>query len=142
MTTPAHLIEGDYPKAFPMAIDAFPTVTNEEHYIDAWMLNSVFNSLLAAEQYLIEYKDNIEAPVGEDILGEDGQLEISIPPARYPAYKTTVAWDSNLLEENILKDAIIFGVTGTAGGIPFTEVIPHVWPLAATNSITTEVSHA
>ena len=120
MPISTHLIEGNYPKAFPPNLDQFPTVINEEHYIDAWLLNSVFNSLIATEQYLIEYKDNIEAPLGGDIVGADGQLEISIPPARYPNYKTAMAWDSNLLSENIKSGETIFGVSGTlalGGGI-------------------------
>jgi hypothetical protein len=64
--------------------------------------------------------------IGDNILGADGQLEIPIPPATYPSYKTAMAWDSDLLEENIKKDVNIFGVTGTlevgAGGWTFVEI--------------------
>ena len=118
MPVPTHLTEGDYPKDFPPNLDQFPSVINEEHYIDAWLLNSVFNSLLATEQYLIDYKANIEAPLGEDIIGDDGNPEISIPAGRYSGYETALAWDSDLLEENIAAGVTIFGVTGTlvAGG--------------------------
>ena len=113
MPIPTHLNEGDYAKAFPPALDEFPTLVNEEHYIDAWHLNTIFNSLLATEQYLITYQGNIEAPIGDDILGIEGELEIAIPPALYPAYKFAMAWDSNLLAENIKLGETIFGVEGT-----------------------------
>ena len=118
MPVPTHLNEGDYPKAFPPGLDEFPSLVNEEHYIDAWHLNTIFNSLLATEQYLIDHQGNIEAPLGDDVLGIEGELVIAIPPARYPAYKFAMAWDSNLLEENIKAGETIFGVTGTlaAGG--------------------------
>lgn len=138
MTTPTHISEEDYPGNFPAALDEFPLVENDKHYIDAWLLNSIFTSLLTTEQYLIDYKANIEAPVGEDILGEDGNPEISIPPARYPAYRTAMAWDSNLLEENIKNGENIFGVIGTlavgGGGIgitlPSLTVVPFLFPSA------------
>ncbi|TRZ85017.1 hypothetical protein D4R89_12945 [bacterium] len=120
MPVPTHLSEGDYLKAFPPNLDAFPTVINEEHYIDAWILNSVFNSLLATEQYLITWKENIEADLGGDVLGVEGELDIVIPEARYSGYHLATAWDSNLLEENIADGVTIFGVTGsmTPGGGP------------------------
>ena len=126
MPVPTHLTEGDYPKNFPPNLDQFPTVINEEHYIDAWLLNSVFNSLLATEQYLIDYKLNIEAAIGEDIIGDEGNPEISIPAGRYSGYETALAWDSDLLEENIAVGVTIFGVTGTlaAGGGPVAITPP------------------
>jgi len=116
MTIPTHLTDTDYDKNFPPDLDEFPTVINEQHYIDAWILNTVFNSLLAVEQYLIDYKDNIEAALGEDVLGDDGQLEILIPSGRYTGYETATAWDSNLLEENIASGEVIFGITGSFAG--------------------------
>ena len=133
-----HLIEGDYPKEFPPGLDEFPTVIDEEHFIDAWMLNSVYNSLLALEQYLLNYKENIEAPLGNDIIGEDGQLLISIPPALYRAYKFAMAWDSDLLEENIKAGVNIFGVVGILaaglGGVsislPSLFIVPIITPPA------------
>ena len=120
MPIPTHLIEGDYPKAFPPDLDSFPTPINEEHYIDAWLLNSVFNSLLATEQYLIDHQGNIEAPLGDDVLGIEGELVIAIPPARYLSYHFAMAWDSDLLAENIKAGVTIFGVAGSlaAGGGP------------------------
>jgi hypothetical protein len=116
MPVPEHLLEGDYAKLFPNAADEFPAAINEEHYIDAWLINSAFASIIATEQYLIDNKANIEAEIGDDIIGVDGELEISIPAARYPAYKTALAWDSNLLEENIKNGETIFGVTGSLSG--------------------------
>mgnify|MGYP001199786711 FL=1 len=123
MPVPTHLTEANYDKLFPVALDEFPTVINEEHYIDAWLLNSVFSSLLITEQYLLDHKANIEAPAGADVVGDDGQLEISIPAARYSGYETALAWDSNLLEENIKDGETIFGVLGTFVGAapPVTE---------------------
>lgn len=127
MTTPTHLIEDSFQKAFPSSPDEFPTVVDGEHYIDAWLFNSLFSSLLITEQYLIDHQANIEAPLGDDVLGEDGRLEISIPPARYPAYKSTMAWDSNLFEENIAAGVTIFGVAGSmvgGGGLPSVALLP------------------
>lgn len=124
MTTPIHLLEADYTKNFPDDLDQFPEVIDRDHYIDAWHFNSIFNSIVAIEQYLIAHKLSIEAVEGNDIIGDDGQSEIPIPPALYGEYKTVMAWDSDLLEENIKKDVTVFGVTGTleigAGGAPFT----------------------
>ena len=123
MTDPVHIDQADYAKNFPPGLDEFPIVANDAHYIDAWLLNSVFNSLLATEQYLIDYKANIEAPLGDDVLGIEGELEIAIPPARYSPYHFAMAWDTNLLEENIKADITIFGVTGTfAGGVVLPSI--------------------
>ena len=71
MPIPTHLIEGNYPKAFPPALDSFPAVTNEEHYIDAWILNSVFNSLRALEQFLLDYTAFLAVPIGNDVIGDE-----------------------------------------------------------------------
>jgi len=141
MPVPTHLTEGDFAKLFPLALDEFPTVINEEHYIDAWLLNSVFSSLLITEQYLLDHKQNIEAPAGADVIGDDGQLEISIPAARYSGYETALAWDSNLLEDNIRLGETIFGVSGTMAAAAFAVVLENSWPLAHTATITSEVSH-
>lgn len=136
MPIPSHLTEGDYDKLFPAGLDEFPEVGDDAHYIDAWLLNSAFNSLLAVEQYLIDHKTSIEAPIGDDIIGEEGQFEIPIPSAYYPSYKTCLAWDSNLLEENIKLGESIFGVVGSldvgVGGLlaslPILWVTPFVIP--------------
>ena len=89
-------------------------------------MNSVFNSLLATEQYLITWKENIEADLGGDVLGVEGELDIVIPEARYAGYHLATAWDSNLLEENIVDGVTIFGVTGsmTPGGGPVAITPP------------------
>ncbi len=113
MSNPIHLSEFDFAKLFPASVDEFPEVVNDQHYIDAWLLNSVFNSLLITEQYLLDHKANIEAPAGADIVSDDGQVEIPIPAGRYTGYETALAWDSELLEENIKDGVEIFGVVGT-----------------------------
>lgn len=123
MPVPTHLAEGDYAKSFPADVDEFPTVIDEEHYIDAWLLNSAFNSILDVEEYILLHRDAIESPVGDDIIGEEGNPLIAIPAARYPAYKSALAWDSNLLAENIVSGETIFGVAGTfvSGGGAITQ---------------------
>ena len=144
MPLPVHLTEADYQKLFPTGVDEFPSVVNEQHYIDAWLLNTAFASLEEIETYLLTYQENIEALIGDDIIGDDGNPIINIPAARYPSYKTAMAWDSNLLEENIKSGEIIFGITGTYAetGTPVStlgEVTPdHI----LTNTITIGLSHA
>ncbi len=118
MPVPTHLVEGDFLKSFPADVDEFPTVTNEENYIDAWLLNSAFNSLTEIETYLLAHRDAIEAVLRGDIIGIEGDPLIAIPPGLYPSYRSALAWDSNLLAENIADGVTIFGVLGTltAGG--------------------------
>jgi len=113
MPLPTHLVESDYAKLFPAAVDEFPTVINEEHYIDAWIINSAFNSLLVTEQYMLDHTFVPSAPAGDDVIGNDGQFEIPIPAALYTGYETALAWDSDLLEENIMEGVTVFGVLGT-----------------------------
>lgn len=113
MPIPTHLPAANYPKAFPAALDSFPTVTNEEHYIDAWLINSAFSSLLAIETFLLSYAAFMDIPEGDDIIGADGEFDIPIPPGRYYSYKSVLAWDSNLLAENVKAGVNIFGVPGT-----------------------------
>ena len=113
-----HLIETDFDKLFPAAVDEFPSPVNDDNYIDAWLLNSVFSSLTEIETYILLYKDTIEAPLGEDVLGDEGSLVVDIPAARYPAGKITQARDTNLIGSNIVSGVSIFGVDGSyeAGG--------------------------
>jgi hypothetical protein len=61
-------------------------------------------------------KTPAEPYTGEDITGDDGELVISIPAAKYPAGKTATAQDSNLTAANIAEGITIFGVTGTHAG--------------------------
>jgi len=136
-----HIQEGDYSKNFPPAMDNFPTVINEQHYIDAWLLNTVFNSILAMETYLIAFRENIEAAPGSDIISPEGALLVDIPAANYPPYKSCLAWDSNLLEENIKIGVLLFGVLGTLAAAPFVEPFAYSPPLASTATISVEVSH-
>jgi len=133
---PQHLAEGNYSKNFPPALDEFPTVINEQHYIDAWLLNSPFNSILALEQYLIDHRENIEAAIGGDVVGADGESLISIPKAYYPPYRSCLAWDSNLLAENIIDGVKIFDVEGNFMSKAFSVVsVFPVAPAVATASI-------
>lgn len=108
-----HLIEANFYKLFPGGVDEFPTPVNCDNYIDAWLLKSAFSSLTEIETYLLFYKAAIEAPLGDDILGDDGSLAIDIPAARYPSGKITMARDSSLIDSNIRSGVNIFGVTGS-----------------------------
>jgi len=141
MTDPTHLDQNDYQKLFPDQADEFPTLLDNVDYIDAWLLKTTYDSILSIEQYLIQHKSRIEAPDGQDILGLDGSLQIAIPPALYGPYKFAEAWDSNLLAENIAINETIFGVVGTLSAAPPFEVVAITWDIAATATITTEVSH-
>jgi hypothetical protein len=114
-----HLIESNYSKNFPDAADEFPSPANNENYIDAWLFQTAFQSIVEIEEYLIEFRETIEATLGDNLLGVDGSLVIDIPAARYPAGKTATARDTNLIAGNIAKDITIFGVAGnmeTAAG--------------------------
>jgi len=113
ITMTEHLNENDFSKNFPDDLDQFPELINNQHFIDAWLLNSVYSSLLSIENYLLSYKETIEAPLGDDVIGDNGVLQIPIPPARYPSGKFAIANDPNLVPGNIAKDAVIFGVTGS-----------------------------
>ena len=113
-----HLIETDFDKLFPAGLDEFPTPENDVNFIDAWLFNTAFASLTEIEEYLITHKDNIEAALGDDILGVNGVLAIDIPAARYPAGKIAMARDTDLIAENIKSGINIFGIDGSlaAGG--------------------------
>ena len=118
---PIHLSEDDFLKQFPAGLDEFPTLIDREHYIDAWHLNTIFDSILRIEQYYLDHKESIEAASMDSFEGADGVSVISIPAGRYDSGKTCTAVDANLVESNIKKDVIIFGVTGSldaAGGGP------------------------
>jgi len=55
-----------------------------------------------------------ETPItGDDIIGAEGALVISIPDARYPAGKTATAQDADLTAGNIKDGVNIFGIEGT-----------------------------
>jgi hypothetical protein len=143
MAAPIHLIEANYNKNFPTALDEFPAVVDREHYIDAWQFNTIFASLGAIEQYLIDYKANVEAPVRNSFSGEDGDKVIAIPVGRYPAGKTCSAVDIGLVAGNIKKDITIFGVTGNlvalsgpiGVAIPVISVSPWAFPAPHTQSL-------
>ena len=50
---------------------------------------------------------------GDNVLGDDGELIITIPEANYPAGKTCTAQDADLVVGNIKYGVNIFGVEGT-----------------------------
>jgi len=99
--TATHLTESDYTKTFPEAVDEFPAVEDQQHYIDAWELNSLFNSIKTTQEYLITYKAGIEATVKDSYSGADGVKVVPIPAGRYPAGKTCTAQDADLVAANI-----------------------------------------
>ncbi len=123
--TATHLTESDYTKTFPEAVDEFPAVEDQQHYIDAWELNSLFNSIKTTQEYLITYKAGIEATVKDSYSGADGVKVVPIPAGRYPAGKTCTAQDADLVAANIKDGVTIFGILGSlsAGGIEISQVL-------------------
>ena len=116
---PSHLDEDDYLKQFPAGLDEFPTLVDRDHYIDAWHLNTIFDSILRIEQYYLDHKESIEAPSMDSFEGADGLAVIPVPAGRYAAGKTCTAVDADLVEGNIKSGVTIFGVAGalkTDGG--------------------------
>ena len=127
---PSHLSEDDYLKQFPDGLDKFPTLVDRDHYIDAWHLNTIFDSILRIEQYYLDHKESIEALSMESFEGADGLAVIPVPACRYASGKTCTAVDSDLVPGNIKSGASIFGVSGsfTAGGAGVPTIV-----LAATS---------
>lgn len=109
---PSHLSEDDYLKQFPAGLDEFPTLVDRDHYIDAWHLNTIFDSILRIEQYYLDHKESIEAASMDSFEGADGLALIPIPAGRYDAGKTCTAVDSDLVAANIKDGVTIFGVSG------------------------------
>lgn len=109
---PSHLSEDDYLKQFPTGLDEFPTLVDRDHYIDAWHLNTIFDSILRIEQYYLDHKESIEAASMDSFEGADGLALIPIPAGRYDAGKTCKAVDSDLVAANIKDGVTIFGVSG------------------------------
>jgi hypothetical protein len=50
----------NYHLLFPQQLDVFPLMVQKRTFIDAWILNMIYASLLNVEQYLITNKINIE----------------------------------------------------------------------------------
>ena len=123
---PSHLSEDDYLKQFPAGLDEFPTLVDRDHYIDAWHLNTIFDSILRIEQYYLDHQESIEAPSMDSFEGADGLAVIPVPAGRYAAGKTCTAVDADLDPANIRKDVTIFGVTGAlesgSGGVNISPV--------------------
>lgn len=115
---PSHLDEDDYLKQFPAGLDEFPTLVDRDHYIDAWHLNTIFDSILRIEQYYLDHQESIEAASMDSFEGADGLAVIPVPAGRYAAGKTCTAVDSDLIAANIKDGVTLFGVAGslTAGG--------------------------
>lgn len=136
---PVHLNEDDFLKQFPTGLDEFPTLIDREHYIDAWHLNTIFDSILRIEQYYLDHKESIEAASMDSFEGADGLTVIPIPAGRYAAGKTCTAVDTNLTAANIKAGVSIFGVNGSfaAGGggptvaAPSLSVLENAWVYAA-----------
>ena len=66
-----------------------------------------------------------EPATGDDIIGAEGALVISIPAAKYPAGKTATARDADLTAGNIKDGVDIFGVEGSfegAGGLAIKSI--------------------
>lgn len=120
---PSHLDEDDYLKQFPAGLDEFPTLVDRDHYIDAWHLNTIFDSILRIEQYYLDHKESIEAASMDSFEGADGLAVIPVPAGRYAPGKTCSAVDANLLDYNIKDGVTIFGVAGvfTSGGGDFVD---------------------
>lgn len=121
---PVHLNEDDFLKQFPNGLDEFPTLIDREHYIDAWHLNTIFDSILRIEQYYLDHKESIEAASMDSFEGSDGELVLDIPPGRYDSGKTATASDANLVDYNIASGVTIFGVVGSlaVGGAGGPEI--------------------
>lgn len=138
-----HLIENDFEKLFPAGVDEFPSPVNDDNYIDAWLLNSAFNSLSAIETYLLLYKEAIETPLGADVQGANGILNIPIPTARYQPGKFAIATDTNLLAGYIAKDISIFGIVGVlVSGTAFMLPVTNDWGDTINSSISVGISYA
>ena len=130
--TATHLTESDYTKTFPEAVDQFPAVEDQLHYIDAWALNSLFSSIKTTQEYLITYKAAIEAPLQDSFSGAEGVKAVAIPAGRYPAGKTCTAVDADLIAENIKAGVTIFGTSGTLSA----------WGSVIENTVSSGVCHA
>lgn len=50
----------NYHLLFPQQLDVFPVMVQKRTFIDAWIMNFIYQALLNMEQYLIDYKINIE----------------------------------------------------------------------------------
>jgi len=51
---PTHLEEEDYPLTFPASADVFPSLVDLNHYIDAWILNNVHESINSIQDLLLD----------------------------------------------------------------------------------------
>ena len=127
---PSHLDEDDYLKQFPAGLDEFPTLVDRDHYIDAWHLNTIFDSILRIEQYYLDHKESIEAASMDSFEGADGLAVIPVPAGRYAAGKTCTAVDADLVAGNIKSGVSIFGVAGalsSGGGGPEVSLVSAVF---------------
>jgi hypothetical protein len=135
---PTHFTTLDFDQDFPDAADGFPTAVDNENFIDAVFFNALAWSIQAIESYLITYKETIEAVEQDSFSGADGDRVLNIPPGWYGAGKTATAQDNDLVEDNIKKDVVLFGVTGTLVGS--TIGAPGITPPTITQIEETPVS--
>ena len=64
-----------------------------------------------------------EPATGDDIIGAEGALVISIPAAKYPAGKTATAKDADLTPGNIKAGVDIFGIEGIHAPLTGNDII-------------------
>jgi len=55
-----HLQAGNYPTAFPTALDAAPILKQKHTFIDGWIFNRMYSMMLSVQQYILDNKTNIE----------------------------------------------------------------------------------
>lgn len=59
---PIHFDPADFEKNFPTSPDVFPIAVDHDNFVDAILFNSLGESIEAIEDYLIQWKTNLEAP--------------------------------------------------------------------------------
>ena len=64
-----------------------------------------------------------ETPItGDDVTGEEGEISVTIPEARYPAGKKTTAKDADLVAGNIKSGVTIFDKLGIHAPLTGTNI--------------------
>lgn len=90
-----HFEDEDFEANFPAASDVFPTAQDNVNYLDAVLFNYLATAILAIEDYLILYKENIESAgaVGPwtSVLLEPGEWDYITPETLLTSYLGTYA---------------------------------------------------